>query len=446
MTSVGSSSIDVASIVSSLVANKRAAPDKRIAAQRSEATTQLSALGTFTSALNAIKNAAATLADGSAFAATKATSSDDTAVTVTADKTAKPTSYHIDVITLAAAQKTVSGAYSDSTTPAGTGTMTIQTSKGTMHLDVSGANSSLQAIRDSINKASDNPGVSATIVTGTDGAHLVLSSKGTGTANAYSVSVSGGDGKLGALAFDPAVDTAATRAQDAVFDVDGIRATSTGNTVPGAIDGLTLSLEKTGGNDVIVSRDTSAVTGAAKSLVTAYNNFVTTYKTLTKYDQTTNEVGALIGDATVTSIKGQLSALLGARTHGNGGLSSLSDVGIRFQVDGTLSLDADKLQNALTVDPDAVSNLMSGNDGVVGKLSATITTSVASNGILSVRSGNLNHHIEDLDVEKSDLDTKMDAYEKQLTTRYTALDALMTKLGNTSNFLTQQFAALTKSQ
>lgn len=446
MTSVGSSSIDVASIVSSLVANKRAAPDKRIATARSEATTQLSALGTLTSALKAIKDAAAALADGSAFSAIKATSGDDTMITVTADKSAKPTSYHVDVVSLATAQKTVSGAYADSASPAGTGTITIETPKGALHLDVSAASSSLQAIRDAINKATDNPGVSATIVTGTDGAHLVLSSKDTGTANAFSVSVAGGDGNLQSLVFDPAVDSAVTTARDAVFEVDGIRVTSSSNTIPGAIDGLTLALAKTGNTEVTVVRDTSAVTNAAKSLVTAYNNFISTYKTLTKYDKATNEVGALIGDATVTSIKGQLSAIVGTRVHVDGGLSSLSDVGIRFQVDGTLALDADKLQTALDVNPDAVRNLMSGDNGVIKNLSAAITTWSSGNGILSVRSSNLNHRITDLDDEKSELDVKMDAYEKQLTTRYTALDALMTKLGNTSDYLTQQFAALTKSK
>lgn len=446
MTSVGSSSIDVNSIVTALVSNKRAAPDKRIATAQSAATTQLSALGNLTSALAAIKNAAAGLADGSVFSATKATSSDDATVSVTADKSARPTTYHIEVTSLATAQKTVSGAYASSTDLLGGGNITIQTSKGSLHLDLSDAGSSLEAIRDRINKASDNPGVSATIITGSDGAHLVLSSKDTGEANAYTVSVSGGGDKLKALAFDPTTDTPVVQAKDAEFKVDGLRATSAGNTVPDVVDGLTLTLGKAGSSDVTVSRDTGAVASAVQSLVTAYNSFVSTYKTLTKYDKAQKQVGALIGDATVTSIKSQLSALVGRRTGGASNLSSLSDVGVRFQVDGTLALDSNKLQTALSVNPDAVSHLMGGDGGVVTSIASAITNWTSSSGILSVRSANLNHRIDELTDEKDQLDVKMGDYEKQLKKRYTALDALMTKLGSTSDYLEQQFAALTKSK
>src|SRR3546814_18577746 len=58
-------------------------------------------------------------------------------------------------------------------------------------LSIDSNNQSLTAIRDAINAAPDNPGVDATIVTGADGAHLVLNARSGGSAGAITVGASG---------------------------------------------------------------------------------------------------------------------------------------------------------------------------------------------------------------------------------------------------------------
>lgn len=444
---LGSTTINVDQIVTQLVANKRANKDSQIAANKSQVTTQLTAVGSFTSALSALETAIKALSDGSAFKTSKTSVADTTVLSATADAGALPNSYNIVIDKLAAAQKTTSPAFANATKAVGTGTLTISVGGKSVSLDLASGSNTLQNIRDAINKSKDNPGVTANIVTGTDGAHLVLSSSTSGEANAFTVTASGGDGGLAGLAFDPAKDNATVKAQDASFTVDGLPATSPSNTVTGAVDGLTLTLSKTGDTTVSVANDPDATVTAMQALVTAYNNFQSTYKTLTKFDATQKQVGALIGDATVTSIKSQVSSMLGAQENlSDAGPHSLSDLGISFQVDGTLKFDSTKLKIQLATHPRETADLVSGSNGIVGKLDKALTDWTSSSGILSLRTSNLNKRSTDLDKQSSDLDTQMDDYTKRLKKQYTALDTLMTKLNGTGSYLQQQFDALTNSK
>lgn len=444
---LGSSSIDVPTIVSQLVANKKAAPQKALDAKTSDNTTKISAVGNFNSALISLQNALKGFTDGSAFNSQKVTIGDNTVLTATAGATAKPGNFNINVTQLATAQKTTSQAYTNANTAVGTGNLTIAVGSKSMSFSLDGTNNTLQNVADKINNSKDNPGVTAAVITGTDGAHLVLTSTSTGAANAFTVTSSGGDGNLAALNFNPATDAskATTQAQDAKFTIDNTPATSASNTVTNNISGVTLTLAKTGSTSVTLANDPSTVTAQMTSLVNAYNSFIGTYQTLTKYDPTNQQVGALIGDATVSSIKSQVSNLIGQRVFGNGSIGSLSDLGVAFQVDGTLKLDSSKLSNALTNNPTGVQNLLSGTNGIGPSLDKMITSWTGSNGIVTQRIANLNQTKKDLADQQTALDNQMSDYSDRLTKQYTALDTLMTKLQSTSSYIAQQFTALTKS-
>src|SRR5260370_1090418 len=96
----------------------------------------------------------------------------------------------------------------------------------------------LKGIVAAINSAPNNPGVSASILTTTAGARLVLSGTATGAANAISVTQSGGDGGLTSLVYVPNGTKNLTQtqaAQDASFSVNGYAATSPRNLVSSVI-------------------------------------------------------------------------------------------------------------------------------------------------------------------------------------------------------------------
>lgn len=441
---LGSSSIDVSSIVTNLSNNKRAATDKALAALTTTNKTQISAVGNFTASLTNLQTAIKSLADGSVFKAHKTTVSEATVLSAVAEPDARSNTYTIVVDKLAAAQKTTSAAFPGSKEAVGTGALTIAIGDKSMILDIKPPANTLENIRDLINKAPGNPGVTASIVTGTDGAHLTLTSTSTGKQNAFTVAASG-DPALTQLAFDPATDSATVVAQDAEFTIDNTKASSPSNTVASAIDGVTLTLTKAGTSTVVIQNDTSAVASALTSLVTAYNQFVSQYQTLTKYDPNNKQVGALIGDATVTSIKSQMTALLGSQSTGSSkGPRSLSDLGVAFQLGGTLKFDNTKLTKALATSPAETQELLSGSQSVAGKLDKLITGWTSSSGILSQRTANLNARTKDIAKKSADFEVTMKTFSDRITKQYTALDTMMTKLGSTSSYLQQQFDALSK--
>jgi flagellar hook-associated protein 2 len=444
LTSMGvGSGLDVSSLVDKLVAAKKAPQQNQIASQAAAANTQLSALGQIGAALSALQSAMAPLTDGSAFASRTVTSSDTTVLGAGSDGTAVNGSYNIVVGKLASSLKASSGAFASASTAVGTGTLTLAVGGKSMSLTLDSTNNSLAAIRDAINKASDNPGVSATIVTGTDGAHLVLNGAQTGAANGFKISSSGGDGGLAALNYDVAAPTGnalsvINAASDANYTVDGLAGSSASNTTSTAIDGLTLNFTKVGSSTLSVSNDSSKATGALTNLVNTYNSFVGIYQNLTKYDATSGTAGAMIGDATLNSINSTLSGIVGGTANG----ATLSSIGISLQVDGTLKLDSSKLATVLSDGGKTVGNLFAGTGSFAAKLNASLGNWVGDSGLLAGRTTSLSQQLKDLSSRQTTLNSRMDDLTARYQAQFTALDTLMSKLNSTSSYLQQQFDAL----
>jgi flagellar hook-associated protein 2 len=238
-------------------------------------------------------------------------------------------------------------------------------SRGTVVLDA--GDQSLQGIRDAINKA--GIGVTASIVS--DGSanpyHLVLTSTATGAASSMKIELSDdtggtGDPQLAAiLGYDPAGTQnlrQTSAGQSTVLDVNGVQVTSKSNNVGEAIQGVNLSVSKLGSTTVTVAKDTKSITDAVAGFVKAYNDLNSTIKGLTSYNSATQVGGVLQGDATVRSIQSQLRSQLGAAiTDSGASLTTLSQVGIAFQKDGSLAVDSTKLNNAISSNYNDFANL-----------------------------------------------------------------------------------------
>ena len=216
----------------------------------------------------------------------------------------------------------------------------------------------LSGIRDAINKA--NIGVTASIVSdGSDSPyHLVITSNKTGASSSMKISVGGADGGgadpaiASLLGYDPGGAqqlTQTSAAQSTLLNVNGIQVSSNSNDVSGAIEGVTLNVKDVGSSTLTVNRDTKSVTDAINNFVKAYNTLNSTMSSLTAYNPDSKTAGALQGDATVRGIQSQLRGQLGKAVQGlGGGLTTLSQVGISFQKDGSLAVDSTKLNKAMT--------------------------------------------------------------------------------------------------
>ncbi|MCA1861089.1 flagellar filament capping protein FliD [Janthinobacterium lividum] len=240
---------------------------------------------------------------------------------------------------------------------------------------IDSTNNTLQGIRDAINNA--GLGVTASIVS--DGSdkpyHLVLSSTKTGANSAMKISLSGSDGQPADSALNDLLsyDASGTQnlkqnsaAQNTMFSVNGIAISSSSNSVDTAIEGVTLGISKVGTTSLSVSKDTSTVKTSINAFVKAYNELNTSIGKMTAYNPETKTGGVLLGDSTVQSIQSQLRRQLGAPITGlNGGMNTLSQVGISFQKDGSLALDTSKLDKAISANFGDIAGLFS----AIGKVS-----------------------------------------------------------------------------
>nr|WP_255423117.1 flagellar filament capping protein FliD [Undibacterium sp. LX40W] len=154
------------------------------------------------------------------------------------------------------------------------------------------------------------------------------------------------------LSYDPAGVqnfTEVSTAQNASLTVNGISISSASNTVNGAIQGVSLNVSKVGSASISVSANTTAVQTSITNFVKAYNDLNTTIKNLTAYDASTKKAGLLLGDSTTQSVQDQIRRTLSTAVNGlGGGVTSLAQIGITFQKDGSLAVDSGKLSTALS--------------------------------------------------------------------------------------------------
>lgn len=411
--SVTTPSIDVASIVSTLIKSEQQ-PITGLNAQIASYQTEISALGTVQSALSSFQIAAQGL-NSLTFNSYLASSSNSAALSATASSIAKPGNYSMTVSQLAQAQNLVATGQPSATTAIGSGTPTTlsfdfgtisggtlsngtytgasftSNGSGTKSITINSGNNTLSGIRDAINAA--NIGVTASIIN--DGSaspyHLVLTSNSTGLANSMKISVTGDTTLSNLLAQDPAGTqnlSQTSAAQSANFTVNGIAITKNSNTVTDVLPGVNLNLSgtSTAPFTLSIAPDTTSVTAAINGFVKAYNAVVQTIQTQTSYDPTTKVAGTLQGDVSLGIIQSKMAAMLNSNIGSNAnGFSNLSQIGIGFQQDGTIAVNSSTLNNALTSNYQAVANLFvaAGNatDSMVNYSSATSNTKDGTYGV-----------------------------------------------------------------
>lgn len=371
------SNLDVNTLITKLM-QVESQPLTALAKKEASYQAKLSAYGSLSGAVSSFQNSLSSLSSASTFQTLNATTTDSGVAFATANSSASSGTYSVAVTKLAQAQTISSVGQVSSSTAIGTGTETTisfqfgkitgtsvsgvypggsdfeqDASQTVGTVKINSTNNTLQGIRDAINAA--NIGVTASIVGDGSAApyHLVLSSSKTGESSSLKISSSGEDAAITSLlSYDPeGVQnfTEVSTAQNASLTVNGISISSASNTVTGAIQGVSLNLSKTGSTSISVSANTTAVQASITSFVKAYNDLNTTIKNLTAYDATTKKAGLLIGDSTTQSVQDQIRRTLSTAVNGlGGGVTSLAQIGVTFQKDGSLAIDSGKLSTALS--------------------------------------------------------------------------------------------------
>jgi flagellar hook-associated protein 2 len=450
ITSTGiGSGLNINAIVSSLTSAFGAAQTNQLTTQQNSLNAQVSAFGTFSSALDTLQATLTTLESPGQLAGFDATVADKTVASATTTSAAAAGQFSLEVNNLATAASLTSQPVASPTTVVGTGTLTLAVGGASTSINIGSSNNTLAGIASAINAAPNNPGVSASVITTSAGARLILAGTTTGAANAITVTQSGGDGGLSSLVFDPANGvtnlTQTQAAQDASFSINGFAATSASNVVSGAITGVTLNLlQPSAANTpttLSISADTTAAQTSIGTFVTALNGVVSSIQSLTGFDPTTQTAGPLNGNATLESFQNQLENILDTVNPSNsGGVTSLADLGITADPNsGALDSNTATLSNALSGSLSAVGNLLGGTNGIATQINSLINSYTQPGGLLASINQGLQTGLTNVATQQTALNAELATYSATLTTQFNAADTAIAALKESQTFLTAEF-------
>lgn len=465
--------LDTDSIVTEIMALERA-PIDRLEAKKTSQTERLEAFAQFKSRLDDLKSAVGDMSLTSQIRSTKVSLSSDDTISAESDSGAIG-SYNISVAQLSQVQKTVSDAYSSKTESVlGTGTISIN---GT-NINVTSENNSLAGLMESINAQSETTGVSATIINDGSGDtpyHLVLT--GADASTSFTVTSDLTDASSDPIEFGT---TDVQQAQQAVAFIDGIKIVSDTNTISDAISGVTINLNGVsntsyagteeagvdpwdwadppvyGTTSMNIEADTSALKEKVTSFVTAYNGVMEWIasgydelgtSTVTADDGSEEELlgSVLRGDATINTVKRQLQNVLTSVVDNSGAFSILSEIGISTNLNGTLSQDNTKLDNALANNYDDLVALFSGDDDAAGVMknfnSLLLDLTSSTQGVYATQKNAYDTAIDKLDSQIDLMEVRMDKRESILRSQFSAMEQLVSSLNAQGDYLTQQLEA-----
>ena len=441
ITSTGiGSGLNIGAIVSSLTGAYGAAQTNQLTNQQTLLDSQVSAYGTFAAALDTLKLAVPALQDPKQLAGFTAAVADKTIATATTSPSAVAGQYSLQVNNLAtSATLTSLPVLRGAAVAVGTGTLTIAVGGASTTVDIDTTNNTLAGIAAAINSATNNPGVSASIISTTAGARLVLTGTTTGAANVITVTPSGGDGGLASLAL-----TQTRAAQDASFSINGFAATNASNVVNNAITGVTINLLQASAaltpTTLTVTPDTTAAKASVDKFVTAVNGVLSSIQTLTGYNPSTKEAGPLNGNATLESFQNQLQSILGkVTTGGSGAVKSLTDLGISAGTGGTYATDETKLGNALTASMASIGNLLGGTNGIATQVGNLVDGYTKPGGLLDTINKGLQTGLTNVSRQQTALSAQLAAYSARLTAEYNAMDTAVALLKQTQTYLNAEF-------
>lgn len=406
------SGIDTAALVSSLVDVERAAPQGRIDTKRETAETQISDFGLLSSALSTLQDAAEILSNADTFNSKSASFTDSTAfIPAALQPEAQAGDYSFEIDQLAQAQSLSSNAiFSDPSDPVGQGTLTfefgawdevvppIDPSTFTVNselpsqiITIDSTNNTLAGLAAAINDA--DFGVQASIVNDGTGHRLVTrASSGLNNQLQITVAESGGaatntdNADLSRFAFNTSAFQLDQNqiGQDAEITVNGLAVSRSTNTIDDVIDGFEFRLAGvTEGSDVInvsIEEDKLAGENAVRDFFEAYNTFLEVLEPITGFNEETEAFGSLANDSLAKNIPGQIRQLLVGTVSGlDSTFTSLTNVGIRTELDGTLSIDEDDFSDAVNNNYELFKNLFipvtqSSTDQIIVNSTGTNTT------------------------------------------------------------------------
>ncbi len=397
------SGIDSANLVKQLTEIERSRPQERIDAKRTKTESQISDFGLLSSAMDTLKTSVKALTEREGlFSKSASYTQSDALVPTKLDTNVQVGSYAMQVEAVAQSQSLSFSGFSSVNDSVGEGeltfnfgswsrsvtprpsdpdyypvdTFTADTEAESFTVTIDSSNNSLDGLKEAINNA--DMGVQASILNNGSSYLLVLTAP-SGANNELEITATetgGGDNTdysgLSQFSFNEAmVDTSYQDNEnqigsDALLKLNGLTVTRETNTVDDVIEGLTLDILKAAPGETVtvtVSDDKSFAEENVRAFVDAYNAFLEEVKPAFSYDEESEAFGSLANDSLAKSVLSQFRTLIGSAIPGlnSSDFTSLTNVGIRTELDGTLGIDEDDFSEAFKNHFDDVQKLFAPN-------------------------------------------------------------------------------------
>jgi flagellar hook-associated protein 2 len=292
----------------------------------------------------------------------------------------------------------------------------------------------LQQLCDKINRL--GAGITASIVS--DGSDLpyrlsIVSNK-TGKRGSFIVDTSQSD-----MSFDQIAE-----AQDAMLAVGynsssnkAILVTSNTNDFNNVLSGATLTIQNVSNTPVTVSvaANTAILATQIKTFINTYNSFRQSLNTYTAYDTTSDTAAVLASDYQTMRADTDLSKLISDYYPSGNTVTSMAQIGINVNDDGTLGLDESTLDSVLSTNLDDVQSLFTTADTGVSSQFSKIISNLAVDTDTSKPNSLFGLHYQALkdsiDKNQDRIDqwsTRLDAERTRLTNQFAQLELTLAKM------------------
>lgn len=240
--------------------------------------------------------------------------------------------------------------------------------------------------------------------------------------------------------------------KDATIYIDGQKVTSKTNEFDEQISGISLVVNQLSeketdekGNtgyktySVDITTDTAAAEQKMQQIVDQYNSLLSALDELSARDTYTDGVnnydgGDLAGDSQVISIRNALQSMVVRFSDTDSG-KSIFDCGLEFNKDGTLSINSSDFKDAMNNSFNSVVSLFTSEDGLLKQMSDYLEDYTQTGGILDDRKDQYQDEIDSWTQKANDNETKLEAYETQLRTKYGNLDSLMASYNTSMSYI-----------
>jgi flagellar hook-associated protein 2 len=360
------SGIDTDTLITNLTAAQKASIEDPITTKQTANTAQISSAGSLASDLATFAQSLNTLVQGGTLQ-TQPVSSDTNVMSVSAVSGVPISALNqsITVNAIAQAQTLKSISYANGQAfDTGTLTLTVGGSGTPVPITIDSSNNTLAGIAQTIN--GKNLGVTANVITGSDGTATLVLKGATGAAQSFtlagtddgSATQPDGAASLASLSYAPGATgngmTQTLAAQDASVTVDGVTVTRPTNSFSDVIPGVKMTLVKIGTINLSSTRPDDAITEAVNDFVSAYNGLLSELNAATATASAGGTAGPLQGNSAIRSLKSQLAKLTTTPLNASGTIRTLAELGVQTGQDGTLSVNATTLTNMLANHPDDV--------------------------------------------------------------------------------------------